>query len=227
MEIERKILVPGEAEEVWESLTDPERLEEWFATDVELDARPGGEGVSAGATVTSVGQSSASSRRRSVSSSTGTTAAASRSSSRRPRRARCARRRDLAGLRPRSGAARLRVDGSRGVDRVFTALGDAGRRSLVEAVAERGTATATELAAELPVTRQAVAKQLTAGRRRVAPGDAGGPGDALRSDAGAARGRRRVDGLGRGHRGTSGSRSPLEPRPEDLIGEMLAACSSS
>jgi len=32
----------------------------------------------------------------------------------------------------------------------------------VEAVAARGTATATELAAELPVTRQAVAKQLSA-----------------------------------------------------------------
>jgi DNA-binding transcriptional ArsR family regulator len=55
------------------------------------------------------------------------------------------------------------VDGSRGgIDRVFTALGDAGRRSLVEAVAARGTATATELAAELPITRQAVAKQLSA-----------------------------------------------------------------
>jgi uncharacterized protein YndB with AHSA1/START domain len=45
MEIERKILVPEEADEVWESLTDPERLEEWFASDVELDARPGGEGI--------------------------------------------------------------------------------------------------------------------------------------------------------------------------------------
>jgi DNA-binding transcriptional ArsR family regulator len=54
------------------------------------------------------------------------------------------------------------VDRTRGVDRVFAALGDAGRRSLVEAVASRGTATATELAAELPVTRQAVAKQLSA-----------------------------------------------------------------
>jgi DNA-binding transcriptional ArsR family regulator len=55
------------------------------------------------------------------------------------------------------------MDGARGgVDRVFTALGDAGRRSLVEAVAARGSATATELAAERPVTRQAVAKQLTA-----------------------------------------------------------------
>ena len=48
------------------------------------------------------------------------------------------------------------------VDRVFAALGDPGRRSLVEAVASRGSATATELAAELPVTRQAVAKQLGA-----------------------------------------------------------------
>jgi DNA-binding transcriptional ArsR family regulator len=48
----------------------------------------------------------------------------------------------------------------RRVDLVFDALGDPSRRSLVEAVAERGTATATELAADLPVTRQAVAKQL-------------------------------------------------------------------
>ena len=53
------------------------------------------------------------------------------------------------------------MDGRGGVDRVFAALGDPGRRSLVEAVATRGTATATELAAELPITRQAVAKQLS------------------------------------------------------------------
>ena len=60
-----------------------------------------------------------------------------------------------------TGAARTHLHSSR-VDRVFDALGDPGRRSLVEAVADRGSATATELAAELPVTRQAVAKQLTA-----------------------------------------------------------------
>jgi DNA-binding transcriptional ArsR family regulator len=48
------------------------------------------------------------------------------------------------------------------VDGVFAALGDPRRRSLVEAVATRGSATATELAAALPVTRQAVAKQLAA-----------------------------------------------------------------
>jgi DNA-binding transcriptional ArsR family regulator len=50
--------------------------------------------------------------------------------------------------------------GAGSVDAVFDALGDPGRRALVASVAERGTATATELAAELPVTRQAVAKQL-------------------------------------------------------------------
>ena len=46
------------------------------------------------------------------------------------------------------------------VEQVFDALGDPGRRALVASVAERGTATATQLAAALPVTRQAVAKQL-------------------------------------------------------------------
>src|SRR5204863_5027185 len=45
MEVEREIVVPEEPAEVWKSLTDPERLEEWFASEVELDARPGGEGV--------------------------------------------------------------------------------------------------------------------------------------------------------------------------------------
>src|SRR3954468_13988115 len=63
--VEREIVVPERPSEVWESLTDPERLEggvgagvgggeslthrerleEWCAPDVELDARPGGKGV--------------------------------------------------------------------------------------------------------------------------------------------------------------------------------------
>ena len=46
--------------------------------------------------------------------------------------------------------------------RVFDALADANRRYVVEALAERGTATATELAAELNVSRQAVAKHFAA-----------------------------------------------------------------
>jgi uncharacterized protein YndB with AHSA1/START domain len=45
MEVERELVVEAEPDEVWEALTDPERLEEWFANDVELDAEPGGEGV--------------------------------------------------------------------------------------------------------------------------------------------------------------------------------------
>jgi len=46
--------------------------------------------------------------------------------------------------------------------RVFDALADPSRRYVVEALAERGTATATELASELRVTRQAVAKHFAA-----------------------------------------------------------------
>ena len=36
--VEREIVVPEEPNEVWKSLTDPDRLEEWFASDVELGA---------------------------------------------------------------------------------------------------------------------------------------------------------------------------------------------
>jgi DNA-binding transcriptional ArsR family regulator len=45
---------------------------------------------------------------------------------------------------------------------VFDALADPNRRYVVEALAQRETATATELAAEMTVTRQAVAKHLAA-----------------------------------------------------------------
>jgi DNA-binding transcriptional ArsR family regulator len=48
------------------------------------------------------------------------------------------------------------------VDEIFSALADPHRRFVVETLASRGTATPTELAASLPVTRQAVAKHLTA-----------------------------------------------------------------
>jgi DNA-binding transcriptional ArsR family regulator len=45
-------------------------------------------------------------------------------------------------------------------DAVFGALADAGRRRLFTSLAERGEASATELARGLPVSRQAVQKQL-------------------------------------------------------------------
>jgi len=46
------------------------------------------------------------------------------------------------------------------IDAVFQALADPHRRFVLETLADRGSATVTELAAELPVTRQAVAKHL-------------------------------------------------------------------
>jgi uncharacterized protein YndB with AHSA1/START domain len=45
VEITRELTLPAPPEEVWEALTDPERLAEWFANEVELDPRPGGRGV--------------------------------------------------------------------------------------------------------------------------------------------------------------------------------------
>jgi uncharacterized protein YndB with AHSA1/START domain len=45
VEITREIVFPTSPDEVWEALTDPEQLEQWFANDVELDPRPGGAGV--------------------------------------------------------------------------------------------------------------------------------------------------------------------------------------
>ena len=58
---------------------------------------------------------------------------------------------------------------------VFSALGDPTRREVLEQVSARGDATATELAAAMPITRQAVAKHLhvLAGAGLVEPRRAG------------------------------------------------------
>jgi uncharacterized protein YndB with AHSA1/START domain len=45
LHIEREMVFPADPAEVWEALTEPGRLEEWFATEVELDPQPGGAGV--------------------------------------------------------------------------------------------------------------------------------------------------------------------------------------
>ena len=47
-------------------------------------------------------------------------------------------------------------------DAVFGALADPNRRHVLGYLANHGTATATELTGELPMTRQAVSKHLTA-----------------------------------------------------------------
>jgi DNA-binding transcriptional ArsR family regulator len=56
----------------------------------------------------------------------------------------------------------LRAPEHRPVDAVFGALADPTRRRVVETLARGGTVTASGLAAELPMTRQAVAKHLSA-----------------------------------------------------------------
>jgi DNA-binding transcriptional ArsR family regulator len=56
----------------------------------------------------------------------------------------------------------LRAPAHRQVDSVFVALADPTRRRVVETLARGGTVTASSLAAELPITRQAVAKHLSA-----------------------------------------------------------------
>jgi DNA-binding transcriptional ArsR family regulator len=45
-------------------------------------------------------------------------------------------------------------------EQVFTALADPTRRAILAALASEGPATATDLAARLPITRQAIAKHL-------------------------------------------------------------------
>ncbi len=44
-EVRREVVLPAPPDDVWAALTEAERLEEWFANDVELDAQPGGEGT--------------------------------------------------------------------------------------------------------------------------------------------------------------------------------------
>jgi uncharacterized protein YndB with AHSA1/START domain len=44
MDVTREVVLPASPDEVWEELTDPTRLEEWFASEVDLDVEEGGEG---------------------------------------------------------------------------------------------------------------------------------------------------------------------------------------
>ena len=143
--IVKEIVLPAPREEVWEALTEPERLEDWFANDVDLDLRPGGgasfrwaNGEERHATVTEVEPE----RRLSFDWDDEPCAV------------------DVVARvehRARAAGVRLRVDP---LNLVFGALADPSRRQVIGYLAERGTATATELTGELPMTRQAVSKHL-------------------------------------------------------------------
>lgn len=56
----------------------------------------------------------------------------------------------------------MRAPANRQVDSVFGALADPTRRRVIETLARGGTVTASGLAEQLPITRQAVAKHLSA-----------------------------------------------------------------
>jgi len=45
MNVKREIELDAPPDEVWRALTDPDELEQWFANDVDLDPREGGEGT--------------------------------------------------------------------------------------------------------------------------------------------------------------------------------------
>jgi uncharacterized protein YndB with AHSA1/START domain len=41
--VEREVLVPGDPDEAWQAVADPERLGDWLGGEVELEPEPGGE----------------------------------------------------------------------------------------------------------------------------------------------------------------------------------------
>ena len=83
------------------------------------------------------------------------------------------------------------------VDELWAAVGDPTRRRVLDVLLDRGEATATVVAGELPVTRQAVAKHLAVlDRAGLVEGRRQRARDALRGAAGAARRGGAVDGRG-------------------------------
>ena len=143
MEVTREVVLEAPLDEVWDALTDPDQLEEWFSEDGEERELVVEEVETRQARRLHVGGRARRDRAR----------GGRRGHARRRHRDRRAglERRLLAAL------ARLRLR----VSDVFDALGDPTRRHIVESLV-RQEASATQLASELPVTRQAVAKHLTA-----------------------------------------------------------------
>ena len=181
--VEREVTVPATPGEVWPAVTQSDEVSAWFGADAQLEVRPGGRGVFRWRDGTErhvVVEDVEPPRRLSF-----RWLPFQRTGGRRDRH----RALDPGGDHPRRGARgharagggaagvlarvgagalrRPRAGGDRIVkrdrtDAIFTALADATRRQVIRALSEQGPATATGLAANLPVTRQAVTKHLSA-----------------------------------------------------------------
>src|SRR3954452_15338973 len=150
--VARDITIDGDPDEVWEALNNPELLAEWLSEDgAAADRggraprrRRGGAGVRRGGRAVRATRAVALRGRRAGLAGR----AAARGGSR--RHARYGDRGPGRTVRPR-GRVSSETD-------VFSALADPTRRTVLQEVATRGSATATELAAPLGITRQAAAK---------------------------------------------------------------------
>ena len=152
MEVTREVVLEAPLDEVWEALTDPEQLEEWFSEDGE-ERELVVEEVETGRRVAYTweeGTSRSRSRR---------SATARASSSPRPA--------SPAGTRLRAALARVRLR----VSDVFDALGDPTRRHIVESLSGRGgvgDAARGGAAGDAPGGREASDGAARGGARRLA-----------------------------------------------------------
>ena len=157
--VTREIVLPVPRERAWELVTDEAELREWLADEVEFEAEEGAplrfddregvvEHVEAGERIEFTWEDS-----RVV------VAARGPRSRHTVRRDRGAPRHGVGPQAHRAGVGRRAVSG---LNEVFGALADPTRREVLRSLAEQPGLTASRLAGELPMTRQAVAKHLHA-----------------------------------------------------------------
>ena len=239
--VRREIVLPVERERAWELLTEPGELREWLADDVELEPEEGAPLRVAWATgearegVVEEVEEQRRLRFRWDDDATGVPSRVEWTLDDAPGGTRVVvEERPLVPLELRgvpialapardrhhgAGARRrARVRVGMDVDAVFAALADPTRRAVIGRLAQE-PASASRLAGELPVSRQAVAKHLAAlDRAGLVGGAPRGPRDALRARPGADGRGDGVDGLrrravGRAARaaGASGRRAVERP----------------
>ncbi len=143
MEVTREVVLEAPLDEVWEALTDPGQVEEWFTEDGEERELVVEEVETRRRVAYTWDEGRVAIEVEEV--ETGTRVVVTETGE--------------PGLERRLRAPLTRVRPR--LSDVLDALGDPTRRHIVESLS-RQEASATQLAAELPVTRQAVAKHLTA-----------------------------------------------------------------